>query len=159
MEDNLDLSSNALLVLRKRYLKKDEKGKVIETPKQMFERVAEIVVSAEKRYGADKKELDDFRAKIISLMSNLEFIPNSPTLMNAGKELGQLSACFVIPVEDSMDSIFDAIKATALIHKSGGGTGFSFSSLRSKNSVVKSTGGVASGPVSFMKVLTRRLRR
>lgn len=152
MEDNLNLSSNALLVLQKRYLKKDEKGKAIETPKQLFERVTEVVASVEKRYGADKKNLDDFRQDIFGIMSNLEFIPNSPTLMNAGKELGQLSACFVIPVQDSMDSIFDAIKATALIHKSGGGTGFSFSSLRSKNSVVKSTGGIASGPVSFMKV-------
>ena len=152
MQDNLKFSANALLVLRKRYLKKNEKGQIIENPFQMLQRVSEAIVEVEKKYGASKEKIEELKSIFFQIMANLEFIPNSPTLMNAGKELGQLSACFVVPVEDSMESIFDAIKATALIHKTGGGTGFSFSKLRPKNSVVKSTGGVASGPVSFMKV-------
>ncbi|MFA5271402.1 MAG: vitamin B12-dependent ribonucleotide reductase, partial [Candidatus Omnitrophota bacterium] len=152
MEEKLNFSPNALVVLKKRYLKKNEKGEIIETPFELVERVSAAVSSVEKKYGATKEKIDEVKNKFFRMIAALEFAPNSPTLMNAGKELGQLSACFVVPVEDSMESIFDAIKATALIHKTGGGTGFNFSRLRYKNSVVRSTGGVASGPVSFMKV-------
>ena len=152
MQDDLNFSSNAIVVLKKRYLKKNNKGEIIETPEEMLQRVARAVASAEGRYGAGREDIRKQEKIFYEMMRDLNFMPNSPTLMNAGKDLGQLSACFVIPIEDSMNSIFDAIKATALIHKSGGGTGFSFSRLRSRNSVVKSTGGVASGPISFMKV-------
>jgi len=148
----LNFSSNAIVVLEKRYLKKNNEGKVIEAPKELLRRVAKTIAEAEEKYGADEDSLKRTEKAFFEMMMNLEFMPNSPTLMNAGKDLGQLAACFVIPINDSMESIFDAIKSTALIHKSGGGTGFSFSRLRAKNSVVKSTGGVASGPVSFMKV-------
>lgn len=148
----LVLSENALTVLRKRYLKKDPQGKPLETPEKMFRRVAHHIARAEKAYGADERRAAEIEEAFYNLMTSFRFLPNSPTLMNAGRRLGQLAACFVLPVEDSMEGIFDALRNAALIHKSGGGTGFSFSRLRPKNSNVGSTGGVASGPVSFMKI-------
>ncbi|MDI9624552.1 MAG: ribonucleotide reductase N-terminal alpha domain-containing protein [Methanothermobacter sp.] len=143
------LTQNALKVLKERYLLKDEKGKILETPEGMFRRVALAVAQAEEKYGGDTETT---AKKFYEIMSKLEFLPNSPTLMNAGTPINQLSACFVIPIEDSMDSIFDALKYMALIHKSGGGVGFSFSHLRPKGDIVGSTMGVASGPVSFMRI-------
>jgi len=151
-KDDLKLSLNAVEVLKRRYLLKNELVEVIETPSQMFERVATAVARAELNYGKSKDKVKEIERRLYLLMRNLEFLPNSPTLMNAGTELGQLAACFVLPVEDSIEGIFGAVKNMALIHQSGGGTGFSFSRLRPKEDVVKSTGGVASGPVSFMRV-------
>ena len=144
------IDKNGYLILEKRYLTKDKDGRVIETPEGMFERVASHIAKAEREYG--KKDINYIQEQFFSIMNNLEFLPNSPCLMNAGKELGQLAACFVLPVEDSLDSIFEAVKLTAKIHQSGGGTGFSFSRLRPKGDIVASTMGVASGPISFMKV-------
>ncbi|NAT10356.1 adenosylcobalamin-dependent ribonucleoside-diphosphate reductase [ANME-1 cluster archaeon AG-394-G06] len=149
---DLNLSANAAEVLKRRYLLKDERESVIETPSQMFARVAKAIARAEQNYGKSKAELKKIEQRFYLLMHSLEFLPNSPTLMNAGTDLGQLAACFVIPVEDSIEGIFGAVKDMAKIHQSGGGTGFSFSRLRPKGDVVKSTGGVASGPVSFMRV-------
>lgn len=149
----IQLSENSMIVLRRRYLAKDDQGRIKESPENLFARVAEAIAGPDLKYGADEKEAEETANIFYSMMAELEFIPNSPTLMNAGRPLGQLSACFVIPVDDSMESIFDAVKSAALIHKSGGGTGFAFSRLRPKNAVVASTSGVASGPVSFMKVI------
>jgi len=152
MNDKLEFTPNALKVLEKRYLSKDENGNIIETPQQLFWRVANFIAQADKNYGKDDNYIRKLAEQFYELMIKKYFMPNSPTLMNADKPLGQLSACFVIPIEDSMESIFEAIKSAALVHKTGGGTGFSFSKLRPKNSMVKTTGGVASGPVSFMRV-------
>jgi ribonucleoside-diphosphate reductase alpha chain len=153
VKNRLNLSENARRVLRRRYLKKSREGKVIETPEQMFRRVAGHIAKAEKKYG-DKSsgQVNKWEEIFYEMMIDAKFLPNSPTLMNAGRRLGQLAACFVLPVEDSMEGIFGALHHAALIHKSGGGTGFAFSRLRPKNSTVGTTGGVASGPVSFMKI-------
>jgi ribonucleoside-diphosphate reductase alpha chain len=150
--NKLNLSDNARTVLARRYLKKDSRGRAVETPEQMFRRVAQYITKAEKKYGGDDDYLKKMETIFYEIMTEFKFLPNSPTLMNAGRRLGQLAACFVLPVEDSMEGIFGALKNAALIHKSGGGTGFSFSRLRPKNSNVGTTGGVASGPVSFMKI-------
>ncbi len=148
----LNLTQNAVKVLQKRYLKKDENGNIVETPEQLFKRVAKFIASVERLYGKDNLEVMQTESEFLDLITSLRFLPNSPTLMNAGRKLGQLSACFVIQVDDSMESIFDGVKYAAIIHKSGGGTGFSFSRLRPKGDVVGSTKGVSSGPVSFMTV-------
>ena len=148
--NNRGLTDNSRTVLHRRYLGKDREGNVLENPDGMFRRVARNLSQAELEYGASEEQRQATEDEFNDVMSLLEFLPNSPTLMNAGRELQQLSACFVLPIEDSLESIFDTVRKTALIHKSGGGTGFSFSKLRPKGDAVGSTGGVASGPVSFI---------
>ncbi len=150
--DGLKVPINSLIVLGARYLLKDESGKPIENPRQLFQRVSRAIASVERKYGKSEAETAQVEAEFYDAMTQFKFMPNSPTLMNAGTKKGQLSACFVIPVGDSISDIFDAVKFAALIHQTGGGTGFSFSRLRPANDIVKSTSGVASGPVSFMKV-------
>ena len=151
------LHQNAVKVLEARYLKKDERGKSIETPQQLFERVAHNIAQAERLYRPDISDANLFSIEesFYRMMAQLEFLPNSPTLMNAGAPLQQLAACFVLPVEDSIEGIFNAVKYQAMIHQSGGGTGFSFSRLRPGGDTVRSTYGVASGPISFMQIFDK----
>ena len=145
----MTLSDNAKIVLSRRYLLRDDAGNVIETPEGLFHRVAHCVAASEKEWGGDSSS---WAEKFYRLMEDMKFLPNSPALMNAGKRMGQLAACFVLPVEDSMEGIFSSLRNAAMILQSGGGTGFSFSQLRPRSDIVSSTGGIASGPVSFMKV-------
>ncbi len=152
LNKEIKITENSVKVLERRYLKRNQKGDLLEDPRAMFVRVAKNIASAEKNYGKSSEEVKKIERKFFDIMSDLDFLPNSPTLMNAGKELQQLAACFVLPVGDSMDAIFQALKETALIQKSGGGVGYSFSNIRPKNDVVLTTKGVSSGPISFMTV-------
>ena len=157
----MKLTPGAMTVLERRYLRKDEKGRVVETPEEMVRRVAANVAAAEALFG-NSRAREEFEEAFRALMRSLEFLPNSPTLMNAGRRLQQLAACFVLPVEDSLESIFTAVKNTALIHQSGGGTGFSFSRLRPASDIVSSTGGLPAAPYlscAFSTPPPRPLRR
>ena len=147
------LSENALTILQSRYLIKDQQGKCIETPAQLFSRVALLVAKAEAQYGASPAEVKQWHKTYYDLMAQLRFLPNSPALMNAGRR-GMLSACFVLPIEDSIEGIFETIKQTALIQKAGGGTGFSLDKLRPTGDLVASSGGTTSGPISFWRVFS-----
>lgn len=151
----MTLSKNAEIVMANRISPRDKDGTPLETPDETFMRVATAIADAEKDYGADDETVGKFRSTFFNMMSNVEFIPNSPALVNAGRELGQLSACFVIPVPDSLSGIMDAVKLAAMIHKTGGGTGFSFSRLRPEGENVSMTSGIASGPVSFMGIFDK----
>ncbi len=153
VRDELKLSLSAVKVLERRYLQKDEQGRVLETPTEMFRRVAHAVAQAEDAYDAERRA--EVEERFFTMLTSLRFLPNSPTLMNAGTVIGQLSACFTLPVGDSMEDIFQALKDMAIIHQTGGGTGFSFSRLRPKGDVVASTMGIASGPVSFMSIFDK----
>src|SRR6266567_4210595 len=150
----LDLSPNAVTVLERRYLVKDDQGKPAERPEDLFWRVARTIAEPDRRYGASDKAVEGLAETFFELMATRVWMPNSPTLINAGRPMRQLSACFVLPVDDALSNgqsgIYDTLRSMALVHQSGGGTGFSFSRLRPKNDVVRSTMGVASGPVSFM---------
>ena len=152
--ESLRLTENALVVLKNRYLKRDEQGQTSETPEELFDRVARSVAAVEKKFDADDQAVKEWETRFYNLMASLRFLPNSPTLMNAGRSMGMLSACFVLPIPDSIDGIFDAVKHTALIQKAGGGTGFSFDQLRPTGDYIASSGGKTSGPVSFWKVLS-----
>ncbi len=152
VKDELKLPLNTILVLERRYLKKDENGRAVESTAEMFRRIAKNIAEVEKMYKKSETQITSYEKEFYRMLTSLEFIPNSPTLMNAGTMFKQLSACFVLPIEDSIESIFDTLKTAAIIHKTGGGTGFSFSRLRPKQDVVKTTGGVASGAISFAKI-------
>ncbi len=152
LQKEINISENALKVLERRYLKRDGKGNLLENPAGMFKRVAKNIASIEKKYVGSVEKVLEIEKQFFDIMADLDFLPNSPTLMNAGNELQQLAACFVLPVGDSMGDIFEALKETALIQKSGGGVGYSFSRIRPRNDIVLSTKGVSSGPISFMTV-------
>lgn len=152
VSDELKLPLNAILVLERRYLRKDQSGQVLESTSEMFRRIAKSVAEVEKEYGKSSSEVHGFEDEFYGIMTKLKFLPNSPTLMNAGTMFRQLSACFVLPVEDSIDGIFNTLKVAATIHKTGGGTGFSFSKIRPRGDIVRTTGGIASGAISFAKI-------
>ena len=153
-KQDLGFSENALRVLRARYLKKDEQGRCTESPRDMFRRVAKAIADAETKYDSDPEVRSEWEDRFYTLMITRRFMPNSPTLMNAGREMGMLSACFVLPVGDSISEIFDSIKHTALIQKAGGGTGFAFDELRPTGDYISSSGGTTSGPFSFWRAFS-----
>ena len=153
-EPNCGLSENALRVLNARYLKKNESGEITEAPADMFRRVARTIAEVELQYSEDRASCAKWEDRFYGMMTRCEFMPNSPTLMNAGREMGLLSACFVLPVRDSIEEIFESVKHTALIQKAGGGTGFAFDELRPTGDYISSSGGSTSGPISFWRVFS-----